>query len=67
MRRQTIAAYIVHRPIFDLCKRARRKRGSSVRQFWWEQTFDLEAARSLASDFDAEANVAADDEEGELP
>ena len=39
-----------------------RKRGSSPRQFWWEQTFDLEEARASAI---AEAIVVSDDEEEE--
>ena len=37
VRRQTIANYIVNRPIFALCTAAERKRGSMPRQFWWEQ------------------------------
>ena len=55
MRRQTITNYIVGRPIFAYCEEAERKRGSSPRLFWWEQTFDLDAARALAE-------VAANDE-----
>jgi hypothetical protein len=62
VRRQTIAAFIVNRPIFDLCQRGARKRGSSPRQFWWEQTFDLEEARASAI---AEAIVVSDDKEEE--
>ena len=54
-RRQTIAAFIVNRPIFRYCMEAERKRGSSPRQFWWEQPMDLDAAR-------ASADVTADDE-----
>lgn len=48
VRRQTIAAYIVHRPIFSMCTGAGRRRGSSPRQFWWEQRMDLELARASA-------------------
>ena len=58
VRRQTIADYIVNRPIFAHCEAAERQRGSSPRQFWWEQTIDLDAAR--VSD---ETSVAASDEE----
>ena len=49
VRRQTIANYIVHRPIFSMCTGAERLRGSSNRQVWWEQPMDLELARASAS------------------
>ena len=62
VRRQTIAAFIVDRPIFDMCRSGGRRRGSSNRQFWWEQPFDLEAARFLAL---AKAGVAIVEEDGE--
>ena len=59
VRRQTIAAYIVHRPIFSMCTGAGRRRGSSPRQFWWEQTMDLELARASAP---ADVDVPGSDE-----
>mmetsp|Transcript_7501 Transcript_7501/g.17018 ORF Transcript_7501/g.17018 Transcript_7501/m.17018 type:complete len:296 (-) Transcript_7501:86-973(-) len=62
-RRQTIAAFIVNRPIFDLCQGGGRRRGSSNRQFWWEQPCDFEEARALAM---ADAGVASEEEEEEL-
>ena len=37
VRRHTIAQWITHRPIFELCKDAGRRRGSEPRQFWWDQ------------------------------
>ena len=47
VRRQTIAAFIVYRPIFGLCSSRTRRQGASARrQFWWEQSFDLEEARA---------------------
>ena len=60
VRRQTITAFIMNWPIFDLCQRGVRKRGSSPHQFWWEQTFDLEEARASAA---ADATVVSDDDE----
>ena len=57
VRRQTIANFIVNRPIFELCRGAERKRGTSNRQYWGEQPMDLEAARAnaiVAADDDAE-------------
>jgi len=60
VRRQTIAKFIVNRPIFEYCREGKRKRGSSPRQFWWEQAMDLEAARAEAQ---ASVDVAADDSE----
>ena len=59
VRRQTIASFIVTRPIFDYCVEGERLRGSSPRQFWWEQPMDLDAARAVAA---AKAMVAAGDE-----
>ena len=60
-RRQSIAAYIVNRPIFDLCVDQKRKRGSTPHQRWWEQPFDLELARTAA--VDEAVGVVSDDEE----
>ena len=47
VRRQTIANYIVHRPIFDLCLGEERRRGTSKRLWWWEQRMDLDLAREM--------------------
>ena len=60
VRRQTISNFIVDRPIFDFCAEGERKRGTSPRQWWWEQPMDLEAARGAAA---AAAVVAAVDGE----
>ncbi len=46
MRMQHIASYIVDKPLFQTCKDGVRRRGSSVRQFWWAQSMDLETARA---------------------
>ena len=46
VRRQHIASYIVNKPIFQTCMDGVRRRGSSVRQFWWAQSMDLEMARA---------------------
>ena len=62
VRRQTIAAFIVNRPIFDMCVDAERLRGTSPRQFWWEQSMDLEEAREAA---DAASVVGSDDGESD--
>ncbi len=35
-RRETIARFIVDRPLFVLCWDGNRKRGSARRTFWWE-------------------------------
>ena len=47
-RRNTIAAHIATRPIFDFCRRAERRRGTAPRQYWWDQEFNLEEAASDA-------------------
>ena len=46
VRRQTIAKFIVNWPIFDFCVAGKRKRGTSPRQWWWEQPMDLDMARA---------------------
>ena len=63
VRRQTIAKFIVNRPIFDLCRAGNRIRGFSVRQFWWEQPCDFVEARASAVDG---AIVVSEDDEEEL-
>ena len=45
MRRQTIANFIVNRPIHELCAGAVRKRGSPVQPFWLYQPMDLNLAQ----------------------
>ncbi len=45
VRRQSVAAYIVNRPIFKQCVEGRRGRGSSSHLYWWEQPIDLDLAR----------------------
>jgi hypothetical protein len=42
---QTVANYIVNRPIHELCVGAVRKRGLPVQPFWWDQPMDLNLAR----------------------
>ncbi len=44
VQRQTIANYIVNRPIHELCTGAVRKRGFPVQPFWWDQPMDLNLA-----------------------
>ena len=44
VRRQHVASYIVNKPIFQSCVDGVRRHGSSVCQFWWTQSIDLEMA-----------------------
>jgi hypothetical protein len=46
VRRQHIASYIVNKPIFQTCMDGVRRCGSSVHQFWWAQSMDLEMAQA---------------------
>ena len=46
VRRQTIANYIVDRPILTFCREGERLGGSSPRQFWWEQPVGWDLARA---------------------
>ena len=41
VRRDTILAYVVNRPIYQKCREGERKRGSAPRQWWWEQPMQL--------------------------
>jgi hypothetical protein len=45
VRQQTVANFIVNRPIWELCAGAVRKRGSPIQPFWWDQPMDLDLAR----------------------
>ena len=40
-RRGTIAAWVVDRPVYEACTGGERRRGTSPRQFWWEQPMSL--------------------------
>ena len=53
VRRQTILDFIVNCPIFQLCTDVVRLRGTSNRQYWWEQLMDLGAAKTSLADSDA--------------
>ena len=43
-----ITAYIVYRPILNVCRERGRKWGSRPRQFWWDQPMELNGAREAA-------------------
>ena len=45
VRCQTVANFIVNKPIYELCAGAVRKRGSPVQPFWWDQPMDLDLAK----------------------
>ena len=53
-RRDTIARYVVDRPIFEACRGGERKRGTSPRQYWWEQTMEFPEATAEEDDEEAE-------------
>jgi len=56
VRRQTIARFIVNRPIFDCIREGGRRRGTSPCQWWWEQSMDLDAASAEANALAVAAN-----------
>ena len=47
VRRNTVTQYITTRSILELCTEVERKRGTQLRQFWWEQPMDLDAAEEV--------------------
>jgi hypothetical protein len=51
VHRQHIASYIVDKPIFQTYVDGVRTRGSSVRQFWWAQSMDLELEEARVARF----------------
>jgi hypothetical protein len=65
MHCQTIANFIINRPIYELCVGAVRKRGSPVLPFWWDQPMDLDLAEEggLWSPSQQGRGPAADDED----
>ena len=54
VRRNTILKFIIDRPIHSLCGDAVRERNTGARQYWWEQTMDLEAANPTLEVSDSE-------------
>ena len=50
-RQNTVAQYIVTRPILDLCEQAIRRPGARVSRRWWDQAgIDLEGAKKRAAE-----------------
>jgi hypothetical protein len=45
MHCQTIANFILNRPIYKLCAGAVKKRNLPDQPFWWDQPMDLDLAR----------------------
>ncbi len=41
-RQTTIVMYVVNRPLYLECKEGGRRRGSMLRQWWWEQELGLD-------------------------
>jgi hypothetical protein len=64
VRRQTIARFIVNRPIFECCVGGTRRRGTNRHQWWWDQPMDLDTARAEALS-SAEVATAGDADPGE--
>ena len=60
VRRNTVLKFILDRPIFEFYREASRQRGTSNRQYWWEQSLILEAARAAVFTV---AGVAVDEED----
>ncbi len=56
VRWETIARFIVDRPLFALCRDGNRKRGSACCTFWWEQPLSINVAESLPGDEEDKSN-----------
>ena len=49
-RQNTVAQYIVTRPIMDLCERSDRSPGAYVSRRWWEKDgLDLEGVKKISA------------------
>ena len=48
VRRASIMHWIVDRPILEPCRSVERGRGTTPRNFWWEQSMDLDETRGRA-------------------
>ena len=63
-RQNTVARYIVTRPILDLCKQATRRQGARVSRRWWEQTgVYLNGAQEKATEAAAETETESESED----
>ena len=49
VRRNTILRFVSKRPIYELCRGAERMRGTGMRQYWWEQSMELEGTSPAAA------------------
>ena len=50
LRRNTIAMWVAGRPLYQACVGGERRRGTSPRQFWWEQPMGLESVEERFRD-----------------
>jgi hypothetical protein len=50
VRRQTIVVYVASRPIFNVCRQGKQKRGAVPHHWWWEQQMDLDVNDATGSD-----------------
>ena len=57
VRRRTIAAYVVDRPILEACRGGTRKRGSARHQYWWEQPLELDDPVIFAGEVDGDGGA----------
>ena len=55
-RKNTVAEYIVTRPILDLCEQTTQRGGARVSRQWWDQKgIDWETAKERAAETDSES------------
>ena len=47
VRRQSIAKWLVDRPMFEMVQGIERRHGTTPCQFWWDQPMDLNKARGV--------------------
>ena len=55
-----MAALIVGRPVFGMCKEGKRHQGTVHRQWWWDQEVDWDVAYEAATS--REMTVVSDNE-----
>ena len=60
VRRNTILRFVSQRPIYELCRGAEQMRGTGMRQYWWEQSMELEGTSPAAATVEGLGDFAGD-------
>ena len=63
-RQNTVAQYIVMRPLLDLCEGFKQRGGARVTRRWWDQKgIDWETAKTRVAETDSESEIDTEEDE----